>query len=107
AGALASTGSHVKRLMRALNVADEVENRGVVIGVPDGTTIHRVARRRPWTFLSFGALGTRSRLSLWRLGRDLVRMSARINDEDLSSAAGLDTESVQDYLDRSYPPEVG
>lgn len=107
AGALASTGTHVKRLMRSLNVTEEVENRGVVIGVPDGTTIHRVARRRPWTFLSFGALSTQSKLSLWRLGRDLARMSSRINDEDLSTAAELDTESVQDYLDRTYPREVG
>lgn len=108
AGAIASTGRHVHRLLTALGVTDEIVPRGVVVGVrtEDGR-VHRVDRRRPTTIRRFGALRTGSTVRLGRLALDLARMWRYVNDEDLSTAARHDTRTVQQYLTATFPDDVG
>lgn len=109
AGALASGGTHTLRLVRALGLEGELHRVGAVVGLrADGPagTVHHVERRRPWTLASFDALDTRSKLSLWRLGTDLARMSSSIDAADLSAAARFDTRTVHDYVTGRYPALV-
>ncbi len=106
AGALPSSNEHVRRMIASLGADRELVSRGAVVGVLDNGSVSRVARRAPLSFASFSALGTRSKLSLWRLGFDLARMYSAINYEDLSTAAGFDDQTVRQYVDRHYSPEV-
>jgi protoporphyrinogen/coproporphyrinogen III oxidase len=106
AGALPSTNKHLHKLIASIGAADELVNRGAVVGVLRDGSVSRIARRKPLSFLNFDALGARSKLSLWRLGFDLARMYSAINYEDLSTAARFDDQTVREYADRYYPTEV-
>ena len=106
AGALPSSGKHVHGLISSLGAADELIDRGAVVGVLRDGSVSRVARRAPLSFLHFDALGARSKLSLWRLGFDLARMYSALHYEDLSAAAEFDDQTVREYVDRYFSAEV-
>ncbi|HIT73990.1 MAG TPA: FAD-dependent oxidoreductase [Candidatus Avipropionibacterium avicola] len=107
AGAIASTGTAVRRLATALGVMEEIILSAVVVGVrtEDGR-IHRLARRRPWSLLSFDALDATDKRSLLRLAARLAPLLRVVNDDDLSTAAGLDTITAHEFLATHATPAV-
>jgi oxygen-dependent protoporphyrinogen oxidase len=104
AGALPDTYDAVLRMVAALGIGGEVERRGAVIGTLADGRIHRIDRRRPQSFLGAKQLSAGSKLQLWKFGADLGRMYRSINDDDLSSAARFDTETVREWSDRRRLP---
>jgi oxygen-dependent protoporphyrinogen oxidase len=100
AGALPDTYDAVLRLVDAIGMADEIERRGAIIGTLAGGRVHRIDRRRPQSFLSARQLSPRSKAQLWRFGVDLARMYRSLNDDDLSTAARFDVETVREWSDR-------
>jgi len=100
AGALPDTYDAVRRLIDATGMSGEIERRGAVIGTLADGRVHRIDRRRPQSFLSARQLSGRSKLQLWRFGVDLGRMYRSLNDDDLSTAARFDVESVREWSDR-------
>ncbi len=106
AGALPSTSREVKALLRSLDLEGEVEKRGATIGVIRDGRVERINRRRPQSLLNFRALSPASKLSLSRLGADLVRMYRAINPIDMSTTAPFDTQTVRQYAESRFSTEV-
>lgn len=107
AGALPDTYAAVRRMIAALGANDEVVRRGAIIGTLTDGVIHRIDRRRPSSFLRARHLSRHSKTQLWKFGADLGRMYRSINDDDLSSAARFDVETVRQWSDRRHlPPEL-
>jgi oxygen-dependent protoporphyrinogen oxidase len=104
AGALPDTYDAVLRLVAALGIGHEVEKRGAVIGTLADGRIHRIDRRRPQSFLGAKHLSAGEKAQLWKFGADLARMYRSINDDDLSSAARFDVETVRQWSDRRRLP---
>lgn len=105
AGALPDTYDAVVRLAADLGMLEEFEPRGAVIGTLAGGAVHRIDRRRPWTFLQAEHLAWRDKTSLWKLGVDLARAYRSIDDGDLSSAAAFDVETVAEWVRRRRLPD--
>jgi oxygen-dependent protoporphyrinogen oxidase len=104
AGALPDTCDAVLRLIGALGAGHEVERRGAVIGTLADGRIHRIDRRRPQSFLSARHLSAGDKAQLWKFGVDLARMYRALNDDDLSTAARFDVETVREWSDRRRLP---
>ena len=93
-GALPDTYDAVLRMVAALGIGHEVERRGAVIGTLADGRVHRIDRRRPQSFLAARHLSAGDKAQLWKFGVDLARMYRSINDDDLSTAARFDVETV-------------
>lgn len=104
AGALPDTYDAVKRLAQDLGMLDEFERRGAVIGTLSDGAIHRIDRRKPWTFLAADHLDRADKVSLWKLGIDFARIFRHIDDDDLSAAAAFDVETVAQWARRRGLP---
>ena len=104
AGALPDTYDAVLRMVAALGIGHEVERRGAVIGTLADGRVHRIDRRRPQSFLGARHLSPGDKAQLWKFGVDLARMYRSINDDDLSTAARFDVETVREWSDRRRLP---
>ena len=104
AGALPDTYDAVLRLVAALGIGHEVEKRGAVIGTLADGRVHRIDRRRPQSFLGAKHLSAGEKAQLWKFGVELARMYRSINDDDLSTAARFDVETVRQWSDRRRLP---
>ena len=104
AGALPDTYDAVLRMVAALGIGHEVERRGAVIGTLADGRVHRIDRRRPQSFFGARQLSAGDKVQLWKFGVDLARMYRSINDDDLSTAARFDVETVREWSDRRGLP---
>lgn len=100
AGAIPDSYDAVRRFIDDVGQAEAVERRGVVIGTLADGAVHHIDRRRPHTFLQANHLSWREKAELRSFGVDLARIFRSLNDEDLSTAARFDRETVAEWSER-------
>jgi oxygen-dependent protoporphyrinogen oxidase len=88
-------------------LGSEVIQGGQTLAVSrDGAFYYIAADRLVRDALKTKLLSTRSKLTLARMGLDIVRVRKRLDDADLSTGAEFDNKSAEEYARQRLNPEI-
>jgi oxygen-dependent protoporphyrinogen oxidase len=99
--------THILRLARDAGMGADVRPGGSIFGFAGPDRLHHLdAEHLISSGLRFDLLGAKDKIGLLRLAADAVRSRSRFSFENLSVAAGWDTETSADYGRRRAGDEV-